>query len=454
MSELDLKYRPSNFSEVIGNSGVVKLLLTRSRNGSLDHQSMMLSGPKGCGKTTLARIIAKALSCGNLQDGEPCGECASCLSITNETSQDYEEMDAASHGTVEKIRGMIKDADYESFNGGRQIYIVDEAQRLSAAAQDAFLKAVESRLFIVILCTTDPQKVKAPIRSRLEEYPIHPPPTNELINRLKSVCSQENIKFTEEGIQLIVKIKENCPRECLIALDTISQIGSIDDISVKSHFRFKSFELISQMLQTIDSSPSEAFVILDELFNQESPTWIKDHIIMAISSSLRVSIGAKPTFPVPTNFFANRGRSWVEIVGELNRVDRINMSDIESILLKNSKHIPIVDIIPPIVKKEITVEVLPSKQDLPKIEEKSEEKKPDTAVVNAVPSSKKRKEVTIDGVNYSSDEKLTSLDKKIERKSETDSGDKKSVFQVELSLEHAPLTEKDFADNLVSRFKS
>src|SRR5690606_30604207 len=123
MSKFDLKYRPQTFTRVLGNSGVKKLLLTRSQNKSLSDQSMMLSGPKGCGKTSLARIIARAISCTDLQDGEPCNECVNCISITSESDHNFQELDAASQGTVDRIRDMVREADYQSLNGMKQVYI-------------------------------------------------------------------------------------------------------------------------------------------------------------------------------------------------------------------------------------------------------------------------------------------------------------------------------------------
>lgn len=473
MPALDLKYRPSQFSQVIGNSGVVKLLLIRSRNRTLDAQSMMLSGPKGCGKTTMARIIAKAISCANLQDGEPCDECPSCISIMNETSPSFEELDAASQGTVDKIRGMIRDADYETIDGAKQVYIIDEAQRLSAAAQEAFLKAIESRLFIVILCTTDPQKVKGPIRSRLEEYPVYPPPTSELLKRLKEVCENENIQYNESGISLLTKIKDNCPRECLIALDTISQLGEINETSVRSYFRFESYEMVSEILSHLDKNPNQAFEILDKLSNTESPTWIKDHIIMAIASALRVGVGAKATFMVPTNFFENRGRGWATVASDLGAIDRINISEIGAILLKESRAIPITAI--PEVQKSITSiepepQILqtieppkPAEQTITKPSESTQSTKLEASKSSEIPAEKPKpkavdkpriKEITVDGINFSSNEQLTSLDGKVNKTQPPVSENNSPVLQVELSSDHVPITEKDFSESLISRLKN
>lgn len=361
---------------------------------------------------------------------------------------------------------MIKDADYETMDGAKQVYIVDEAQRLSAAAQEAFLKAIESRLFIVILCTTDPQKVKGPIRSRLEEYPVYPPPTNDLVARLKEVCEAESMSYQEQALTLLSKVKENCPRECIIALDTISQLGEVDEPAVRSYFRFDSFEMISNMLAKLDNDPQQAFDILDQLSNKESPTWIKDHIIMAIASALRTGVGAKPTFMVATNFYDNRGRGWAIVASDLGAIDRINISDIEAILLKESRAISAVAVpeIRSVVKQESSEPLIAVSETMaPKVEAQTPEppkalevKPPETRPSPSpkpVATKKVTKEITVDGVNFNSDEVLTSLDSKVGKVQPPVSENQSPVLQVGLSVDHAPLTEKDFAQSLLARLR-
>ena len=114
----DLKYRPRKFKDVLGNDGVKQLLIARIRQGTLGDQSMMLGGPKGCGKTTLARLIARSLLCSSITDGEPCGECPACVSILDETHPDVEELDAASQGTAADGQERAGGASDSSGNGG------------------------------------------------------------------------------------------------------------------------------------------------------------------------------------------------------------------------------------------------------------------------------------------------------------------------------------------------
>ncbi len=331
---LDLDYRPRLFADVLGNEGPRKLLITRSRNGTLANQSAMFGGPKGCGKTTLARIVARAIKCASLQDGEPCGECVPCKSISDETYQSVEELDSASQGTVDRIREMIKDADYGSFDGQNlQVYILDEAQRLTKAAQDTLLKAIESRLFMVILCTTEPHKIQGPIRDRLEEHSIKAPILADLVHRLDAVCSKEGIDAEKDALQLIANMTGCTPRSSLLAVEALSQLGAVTIANVRDYYRFGSYELVDKVLFSIDTDPRAAFGFLDDLVRRESPSWIRDAMILAISSGMRADVGAKATYPIPTRSFQTRLRGWASFASLLGGIDRPSYADIEAGLL-------------------------------------------------------------------------------------------------------------------------
>jgi DNA polymerase III subunit gamma/tau len=472
---LDLKYRPRRFADVLGNKGVVKLLLARSRAGTLAEQSMMFGGPKGCGKTSLARIVARAIVCTSLEDGEPCGTCQNCVAVLSETSPDVEELDAASQGTVDKVRTMVRDAEYGSLGGNSHIYLVDEAQRLSAQAQDAFLKAVEDRSFIVILCTTEPQKIKTPIRSRVEEYPVQAPPPEDLVARLAEVCAKESVEAAPEALQMIVKVSENCPRSSLIALTSMASLGPIGTGSVRDFFRFGSLESVVKVLGMLDESPRGAFQVLDELSRRESPAWIRDSIVSAISSALRVDVGARPTFPVHTgSFFQHRNRGWLLLARSLGNVDRPTMADVEAILFENCPAVNGAPVLPasptlphpvrvpepppeaspradPPLVQLAPIATIPTGPAQPRYTEPQKKPEPRPELPKApVPS----KTLEIDGIKFSSMEELTSLDKKVEKDLSPPpvlpSG---ASTPVELDKSHAPIPEKEFVRGLVSRVR-
>lgn len=477
MSKLDLKYRPRKFSEVLGNAGVRRLLLARSRSGTLGDQSMMFGGPKGCGKTTMARIVARAMLCVDLDDGEPCGSCHVCSSVLEDSCPSVEEMDAASQGTVDRIRSMVSDSDYGTIDGSdRRVYIIDEAQRLSKAAQDALLKAVEGRFFIVILCTTEPQNIKGPIRDRMEEYPVYPPDADELAARLSDVCTEESIQFEPDALDLVVKMNGRTPRSCLLSVSALGSLGPITSSSVREYFRFNSYVFVDRVLSLLDSDPALAFDSLDSLSSMEGPTWIRDAIVFAIASGLRVDVGARSAYPVDLHFFSVRGRSWLSLAHDLGRIDRPSMADIEASLMS----VPVGAIIPssvfpvpsnastlvlpsPPAPSKAPASVLPSPPAKTSVPVRSETNGSvtvasvsDNGPGAASPSDKDRvvnKELEIEGVTYSSRESLTTLDNKISASSSVDKTEDRESTPVGLDGSRVPITEKEFVSSFLGKFR-
>jgi DNA polymerase III subunit gamma/tau len=470
----DIKYRPVRFADVLGNPGIRKLLHIRSRDGSLINQSMMLGGPKGCGKTTLARIIVKAIKCQNLQDGEPCNDCLVCKAIESDTYSGVEELDAASQGTIDKIRAMVRDADYGSIDGqDLQIYILDEAQRLSKAAQDALLKAIESRLFIVILCTTEPFKVQGPIRDRIEEYPVYLPPIDALHDRLRAICSQEQIEAQDDALTLIIRMNGGTPRSSILAVESLSKLGPLILDSVREFYHFDSYTLIDKILFTIDSDPKSGFELLDKLAQHEGPTWARDSIIWAIASGLRADVGAQSTYPVPLRSFQVRLRSWTEVSRQLGALSKPTYSDIEAILLHhpntggehqsisrppelNTKFIS--NSVPTVVGTTSTS--LPSPEpdaslasSVPKVGTSSAPKPSEPNEKNTKNTAPKRivqKSIEVDGVKFTASENLTSLDNKIEPstgpdKNSTVENVSSPSEQVLLDPNRVPITDQEFS---------
>jgi DNA polymerase III subunit gamma/tau len=453
MSSFDLKYRPKFFRDVLGNKGIISLLLKRSQTGTLGDQSMMLAGPKGCGKTSIARLIARALRCPELKDGEPCGECPICFAILNEVSDSVQELDAASQGSVDRVREMVRDIDYGTFDGKSQIYIIDEAQRLTTQAQDAFLKSVEDRLFTVILCTTEPHKMKGPLRSRVEEYPVTPPKLDEIIFRLSQIAKSEQIQTDPEALKIIANINDCCPRTSILALQRMSILGPVTVDSVRQFFRFNSYELIDKILFNLDSNPALSFATLDELAITEGSVWIRDTIALAIVSGMRIDIGVKSNYPVPIHFFQTRMDGWLATVKELGNIERPTISDIEAVLLMDQDHrvytptrttpvfsnpvisVPPVAIIPPIVP-------------VPPIVFKSEQ------VSEPVLDVIRNRSLELDGVKYTSDEQLTTLDNKVNAPRDNIPISEKDMPPVELDKAHVPITEKEFIHKFISRVKT
>jgi DNA polymerase III subunit gamma/tau len=459
----DLKYRPRRFDQVLGNKGVISLLLKRSRDKTLSDQSMLLSGPKGCGKTTLARLIVRAIICPFPQNGEPCGECAPCETVIDGSwGSTIMEMDAASQGSVDRVREIVRESDYETLDGVGHIYIIDEAQRLTPQAQDAFLKSIEERLLIVILCTTEAHKMRGPLRSRVEEYPISPPPADEITSWLQQICQQEKIEADSEALKVIAKMNDCCPRTSVLSLERLQFLGPITMESTREFFHFNSYELIDKVLFSIDSSPAKAFSLLDELASSESPTWIRDSIVAAIASGMRADVGAKSTFPVPIRFYQTRLHRWLELAKILGAIDRPNMPDIEASLLMNTRtDIPYT---PPIPVQEPPANA--SSPSLPSLPPKAAETSHAPSVPVSLPKASSappkvivtppasNKHIEIDGVRFSSAETLTTLDSKVSNFKTTEMVKSADTPPVELDQSHAPIPEKEFIRGIVSRLKA
>jgi DNA polymerase III subunit gamma/tau len=413
---------------------------------------LLFSGPKGCGKTTLARIIARSSLCESVTDDGPCNECVNCL---NDNS--FEEIDAASQGTIDKVRNIIEDSDYLSLNGSsNKVYIIDEAQRLSKPAQDAFLKIIESRTIFVILCTTEPHKIQGPIRDRLEEYPIRPPKFDDLLARMVKICQENDINFDEESLKMIIRNNKNTPRSSLISLHSLSNSGDINVNEVKSYFRIDSFELINKLLNTISVDLKSGINIYRQLLDEESPTWIKSNIIHAVISSIRFDIGCPHTYPCSLSFFEKKGIGfWNKFTNSLSSIEKVDEYLLEGLLISNFSNNSEISSVVSTPKSEVIVPVQVTSNNIPKkVEEpvisKSIEKVPDSVKEVSLHDSFKtrtvdHREISIDGVKFTSNESLTSLDGKISNSPHVIKSDP-NHFTVELEKSRIPVNEKEFSE--------
>ena len=435
-SRLDLKYRPRKFSEVLGNEIVVQLLLKRSQTGTLTDQSMMFGGPKGTGKTTLARIVAMAIVCQDRQNGEPCGACAACVAVLNESSTCVEELDAASQGTIDRIREMVRDSEYESLDGTGNIYILDEAQRLSLASQDAMLKAVEDRSIIVIMCTTEPHKIRGAIRSRVEEYPISAPATDALVARLTEICITEHIEHDATALKILSIASQNCPRICIRSVETMAVSGAIDMAAVRGFLRFDSYEVVDKVLATIDDNPKSAVQAFDGLIDREGATWVRDAMLFAVASGLRADVGANHTYPCRITFFQTRLRQWSEFARQIGVMEHPISAGILSSLL-STRFVSKPEF------KVVDTTCLPMAAPAPAPAPAPEQS---SSASQVSPSP-----LEVGGIQFSSNEKLTTLDSKVNTKSEP--VQKPESQSVEYRSDMIPISDREFARGFIRRLK-
>lgn len=227
MSEvLALKYRPQVFGEVVGQDGTIQQITSALENGTLGH-SLLFSGTRGSGKTTTARILAKALNCENRQGVEPCRECGPCKSIEAGANLAVTEIDAASNTGVDNVREIIEQIRY-SVAGQHRIVILDEAHMLSKNAFNALLKTLEEPPpgVTFVLLTTEPNKLIPTVVSRCQKYEFHDVDTEVLKEHYRSVAEAEGLPMTEEGLTRLALNAEGSVRDGLTLLQTSGEAAS------------------------------------------------------------------------------------------------------------------------------------------------------------------------------------------------------------------------------------
>jgi DNA polymerase-3 subunit gamma/tau len=223
------RYRPQRFSQVRGQDHVVLGLRNAVRDDRVAH-AYMFSGPRGTGKTSTARILAKALNCAEPQDGEPCGHCDSCIDIARGASLDVHELDAASNNGVDAMRDLVARASLAT-PGKWKVYIVDEVHMLSTAASNALLKTLEEPPdhVVFVLATTDPQKVLPTIRSRTQHFEFHLLEVSTLETLLTDIANDAHLDLPDDGIEAAVRRAHGSARDALSALDLVAAAGVVED---------------------------------------------------------------------------------------------------------------------------------------------------------------------------------------------------------------------------------
>ena len=214
-------YRPSTFDEVAGQEHIVKTLKNALATGKLAH-AYLFAGPRGTGKTTMAKLLAKALNCDE-GIGHQCNECKNCKAIIEGTHPDVLELDAASNNGVDEIRNLIDKVKYGTILGRYKVYIIDEVHMLSTGAFNALLKTLEEppEHVIFILATTEPHKILPTILSRCQRYDFTKLSDKDIKNRLRDVLNKEGVSFNEEAIDIIISLADGGMRDALSILDQV-----------------------------------------------------------------------------------------------------------------------------------------------------------------------------------------------------------------------------------------
>ena len=266
------KYRPQTFQEVSDQEHITRTLMNALKEGKVSH-AYMFSGPRGVGKTSVAKIFAKAVNCPHNMSGEPCEECEICKGIKDGSNPDVIEIDAASNNGVDEIRDLRERVKFLPTMCRYKVYIIDEVHMLTTAAFNALLKTLEEppKHVIFILCTTEPQKVPATIQSRCQRFEFHLISSSEIEKRLKEITRYEYITIEDEALRTIAEVAEGGMRDALSLLDEADAYSTdshitLDDVLLVSG-KLSSVNLIQIAKALYEGNALEAINILDELMN-------------------------------------------------------------------------------------------------------------------------------------------------------------------------------------------
>ncbi len=262
------KWRPRTFSDLIGQETVSRILSNAISQGKIAH-AYLFSGPRGVGKTTSARILARAVNCMKGPIPEPCGVCPSCLEILDGSSVDVMEIDGASNNSVNDIRDLRERVRYAPVSGRYKVYIIDEAHMLSDAAFNALLKTLEEPPphVIFILATTAPRKIPATVMSRCQHLPFRRIPIQKIKGRLRVIADTEGVNISDEALEMIARAAEGSMRDSLTILDqVISFSPDIKDSEIKDILGIPDFKALYEIaLSLINGDRKRILEIVQDL---------------------------------------------------------------------------------------------------------------------------------------------------------------------------------------------
>jgi len=264
------KYRPQNFNTVVGQSHITTTLKNAIHNQQLAH-AFLFCGPRGVGKTTCARILAKTINCENISaEGEACNKCNSCVSFNEGTSLNIHELDAASNNSVDDIRALVDQVRFAPQAGKYKVYIVDEVHMLSTSAFNAFLKTLEEppSYAIFILATTEKHKILPTILSRCQIFDFKRITNNDTVEHLQEIVGKEEIKAEKAALQVIAQKSEGCMRDSLSILDKIVSFtnGEVTYQNTLEHLNILDHDYYFKLLDTqMDQDMAGSMLLYDEI---------------------------------------------------------------------------------------------------------------------------------------------------------------------------------------------
>lgn len=293
------EWRPRSFKDVVGQHHVTVTLKNQIKNGRIAH-AYLLCGTRGTGKTSTAKILAKAINCLSPEEGEPCNKCDMCKKVNSSSAIDVVELDAASHNKVEHIRDIIEDVQYPPSEAKYKVYIVDEVHMLSISAVNAFLKTLEEppANVVFILATTDPQKLPITILSRCQRFDFKRIKSEDIFGRLRTIVDDLGILADDKSLKLVSRMCDGAMRDALSILDQVISMGNhkIDYDSVVDVLGLVTNENLIKLVDSIiDKEIDSSIKILDDivLSGKDIYNFVKD-MTLHMRNLMMVKITDKP----------------------------------------------------------------------------------------------------------------------------------------------------------------
>ncbi len=308
------KYRPSTFTDVVGQKHITTTLENAVKSGKTSH-AYLFTGSRGTGKTSCAKILAKAVNCLDAHNGNPCNECEICKGIDSGAILDIIEIDAASNNGVDNIRDLREEANFTPANAKYRVYIIDEVHMLSIGAFNALLKTLEEppAHVIFILATTEVHKLPSTILSRCQRFDFKRIPPEDMAVRLKEVAQKENLQLADDGAMLIARIADGAMRDALSLLDRCSSYdGVIDSTAVASSAGLAGREYIFELCDCVlEKNSAKALEVIDKLYNDSCDM---ERLITELTSHFRNLMVSKAVKNFEDMIICSQGE--IEIIRE------------------------------------------------------------------------------------------------------------------------------------------
>lgn len=285
----DVRYRPMCFGDVLGQDGAVKVLKSRLERGTASDTSYIFSGGAGRGKTTLARILGRSLLCQHLTpEYEPCNQCDNCKDALSETSSVLSEMDAASRGTIEHTRAIVDNLAFGVQGASKRVYIIDEVHRMGRDAQDVLLKPIEDKQLVCIFCTTEPEKIRGPIRSRCEEYKIRKITRDDVLKRMAWILEREKVEYEPDAVLIVIDHSGGHVRDVINKLEMIAQLGPVSVEAVRDNLNISAVSSYYKILLAL-GNPVEAISLAEEACDRVGHEEVSEGLAEAAMNAYRLA---------------------------------------------------------------------------------------------------------------------------------------------------------------------